>query len=93
MKRLGIIIDDRLRFKDHCDFVLKKIGKKIGFFNGTGNSMTACDRCVIRKATVAPHFEYCAILIINMDETQLDMPQRARNRTMRVILRCDKYQD
>jgi len=24
MKYLGIIIDDGLRFKDHCDFMLKK---------------------------------------------------------------------
>jgi len=28
IKYLDIIIDDRLRFKDHCDYMLKKIGKK-----------------------------------------------------------------
>lgn len=28
IKYLGIIIDDKLRFKDHCDYMLKKIGKK-----------------------------------------------------------------
>lgn len=31
IKYLGIIIDDRLGFKDHCDYMLKKIGKKTGF--------------------------------------------------------------
>jgi len=31
MKYLGIIIDDRLRFQDHCDYMLKKIGKKTSF--------------------------------------------------------------
>lgn len=25
MKNLGIIIDDRLRFKNHCNYMLKKI--------------------------------------------------------------------
>jgi len=28
MKYLAVIIDNRLRFKDHCDLMLKKIGKK-----------------------------------------------------------------
>jgi len=28
MKYLGIIIDDRLQFQDHCNYMLKKIGKK-----------------------------------------------------------------
>jgi len=30
MKYLDIIIDDRLRFKDHSDYIFKKIGKEIG---------------------------------------------------------------
>jgi len=47
MKYLSIIIDDRLRFKKHCDFILKKAGKKIGFSNRIGNSITAYNRCVI----------------------------------------------
>jgi len=42
MKYLGIIIDDRLRFTDHCDYVLKKIGKKINFLNRIGKSITMC---------------------------------------------------
>ena len=27
MKYLGIIVDDKLRFKDHCDYMLKIIRK------------------------------------------------------------------
>lgn len=27
-KYLGVIIDDRLRFEDHCNYMFKKIGKK-----------------------------------------------------------------
>jgi len=40
MKYLGIIIDDRLRFKDHYDYILKKIGKKISFLNRIDKSIT-----------------------------------------------------
>jgi len=85
MKYLGIIDCD------YYDFMLKKMSKKIGFLNRIGNSITAYNRCIIHKAIIAPHFEYCATLIINMDETQLGMLQRAQNRAMRVMLHCDKY--
>jgi len=90
MKYLGIIIDDRPRFKDRYDYMLKKIGKKISFFNRIGKSISTYATCLIYKSIIAPHFEYCATLIINMDETQLSMLQEAQNRAMRVILYCDK---
>jgi hypothetical protein len=32
IKYLGVIIDDKLQFKDHCDYMLRKIGKKTSFF-------------------------------------------------------------
>lgn len=28
MKYLGVLLDNRLTFKDHCDYILKKVGKK-----------------------------------------------------------------
>lgn len=36
IKYLGIIIDNKLRFEEHCDYMLKKIGKKISFLNRIG---------------------------------------------------------
>jgi len=56
VKYLGIIIDDGLRFKDYCDFMLKKIGKKISSLNSIDNSITAYNGCVIYKAIITPHF-------------------------------------
>jgi len=52
-------------------------------------SVSAYTRCVIYKSIIAPHFGYCAILIISMSETQLGMLQRTQNR--RAIFHCDKY--
>lgn len=90
MKYLGVIIDDRLRFSAHCDYMLKKIGKKISFLNRIGNYISAYTRCTIYKTIIAPHFEYCATLQIDMGDTQLSRLQKAQNRTMRVILQCDR---
>lgn len=91
IKYLGIIIDEKLRFKDHCDYMLKKIGKKTGFLNRIGNYISAYTRCIIYKSIIAPHFEYCATLLIDMGETQLNKLQVIQNRAMRVILQCNRY--
>ncbi|XP_025269746.1 uncharacterized protein LOC112639559 [Camponotus floridanus] len=40
---------------------------------------------------IAPHFEYCAMLLIGMGETQITQLQKVQNRAMRVILQCDRY--
>jgi len=88
IKYLGIIIDDRLRFKDRSEYMLK-IGKTINLLNRMGKFISTYTRCVVYESIMAPDFEYCAILIINM--RQLSMLQKAQNGAMRVILHCDKY--
>lgn len=91
MKYLRIIIDEKLRFTDHCEYMLKKIGKKTSFLNRMGHYVSAYTRCTIYKAIIAPHFEYCATLLLNMGETELNNLQIAQNRAMRVILQCNRY--
>jgi len=71
--------------------MLKKIGKKTSFLNRIGNYISAYTRCTIYKIIIAPHFEYCATLLISMGETQIIQLQKVQNRTMRVILQCDRY--
>lgn len=91
MKYLGVMIDDKIRFKDHCEYILKKIGKKTSFLNRIGQYISAYTRCVVYKAIIAPHFEYCATLLVGMGETELNKLQIAQNRAMRVILQCSRY--
>jgi len=66
IKYLGIIVDDTLKLGDHYDYMLKNTGKKTSSLNKIGNnSVSAYTRCFIYKSIIAPHFEYCVILIIN----------------------------
>jgi len=89
IKYLNIIIDDWLRFKDHCEYMLKKIGKKINFLKN--KSISTYTRCLMYKSIIALHFEYHATLIMNMSETQLSTVQKTQNRATRVTLHRDKY--
>lgn len=79
-----------MRFEDHCDYMLKKIGKKISFLNRIGNTISVYTRCLVYKSIIAPHFEYCATLLLCMGETQIKKLQIAQNRAMRVILQCER---
>lgn len=47
-------------------------------------------RCTVYKAIIAPHFEYCATMLIYIGETHLGRLQVAQNRAMRVILQCKR---
>ena len=90
IKYLGVMIDSKLSFANHCDYMIKKIGKKTSFLNRIGNYITPYVREIIYKSIIAPHFEYCATIIVGMGETQLDKLQVAQNRAMRVILQCKR---
>lgn len=90
-KHLGVMIDSKLRWDNHCDYMLKKIGKKISFLNRIGNDISVYTRCTVYKSIIAPHFEYCATILVGMGETQLNRLQVAQNRAMRVILQCSRY--
>lgn len=72
IKYLGIMIDSRLTFAEHCDYVLKKIGKKTSFLNRIGHYLTPYSRQVVYKSIIAPHFEYCATVFVSMGETQIN---------------------
>lgn len=64
--------------------------QKTSFLNRLGNSLSVYSRYTIYKAIIAPHFEYCATLLVGMGETQLHKLQVAQNRAMRVILQCKR---
>jgi len=72
--------------------MLKKIEKETSFLNRISNFVSAT-RCVVHESIVAPYFEYCATLIINMGETKLAMLRKAQIRAMRVTLYCHLYQN
>jgi len=58
MKYPSIIIDDKLQFRNHCDYILKKMDKKASFLNRIENLVSAYTRCIVYKSIIEPHFGY-----------------------------------
>lgn len=59
--------------------------------NRIGNYISAFIRCIVYKTIIAPHFQYCATLLIDMRKTLLSKLQKAQNRAMRIILQSDRH--
>lgn len=91
IKYLGVIIDSRLSFKRHVDFIVKKVAKKIGFLGRIRNKLSVWARIMVYKTIISPHFEYCATVLFLANAGDIDRLQKLQNRAMRIILQCNKY--
>lgn len=91
IKYLGVMIDKHLNFREHVNYLIKKINKKVNFLFRIGDSVSVLTRVTIYKSIISPHFDYCSTILLDVGETEMQMLQRAQNRAMRAIIRCNRY--
>lgn len=92
IKYLGFIIDKNLKFKNHIDYICKKIGKKISFFKRIRNQVSILTAVNIYNTMIKPHFEYgSTILFTCCTAHQIERLQKLQNRAMRIILKVNRY--
>lgn len=90
-KYLGVIIDNELNFKKHSKYIVKKIGKKVNYFNRISKNISLMSRVTLYKTIIAPHFEYCPTIVYYLNETEKNKLQILQNRAMRIILKVNRY--
>lgn len=91
IKYLGIIIDNELNFKNHVNYLCKKISKKVNFFYRIRNQVSVMSAIKIYNTMIKPYFEYCSTIIAFSTNETLDRLQKLQNRSMRIILKCNRY--
>lgn len=92
MKYLGFIIDENLNFKEHIEYICKKIGKKIGFFKRVRKKLSILTAVNVYNTMIKPHFEFgSTILYTCCTKTQIERLQKLQNKAMRSILKCNRY--
>ena len=91
IKYLGIIIDRKLKFEMHVDYISKKVAKKINFMNRISKQLTQWSRLLIYNTIIMPHFTYCSTIFYLINQTQIAKLQLLQNRAMRIILGCNRY--
>jgi len=91
MKYLGVILDAKLTFNKHAEYIQKKLGKKISFFGRIRQKISRKTALSIYNSIIAPHFNYCATILFLCNDREQNKLQILQNRAMRIILRRNRY--
>lgn len=84
-KYLGIILDNKLTFKNHCDFIVKKISKKLGYLQRISCHLSPWSKLLVYKTIVQPHFEFRSLLFYQVFMKDINRLQKLQNRAMRIL--------
>ena len=90
IKYFGVIIDDRLTFKDHCGYIAKKMSKKVDFLRRIRNRLDIKTALLLFNSSVVPHIDFCSSILFMLNERELHTLQLIQNRAMRIILKCSR---
>ena len=84
-KHFGIILNDRLSWTDHIDFVCKKASKKLGLLNKNKNAFSRNVLIKLYKSTILPVIEYGSVLY---DDMSLNLSSKVKNIHRRAAIIC-----
>ena len=84
-KSLGVIIDDKLNWKDNVHSIRRKISKGIGIIRFCKSFVSQDVLTMIYNGLILPHFDYCSLVWSNCSETLKLNQQKLQNRAARVI--------
>lgn len=90
IKHLGIMLDHELTFKQHGQYVIKKMAKKVGLFLRIHLSLPMEAKIMLYKAIIAPHIDYCSSLLFLLGQNEIMTLQKLQNKVMRGILKVNR---
>lgn len=91
IKYLGVVVDKKLTFKNHINYICSKISKKVYFLYKSRKKLSLSAAIKIYNTTIKPHFEYCSSILFMANKTDKSRLQKLQNRAMRVILKVSNY--
>ena len=59
IKYLGIIVDDRLTWKEHVDYISKKISRNLGAIKRSRQCITVDSAIALYRTLIEPYLRYC----------------------------------
>jgi len=86
VKFLGILVDENLSFKEHIDFVCKKVSVAIGFMFRAKPVLEKPQLTALYNALVLPHLSYCNLIWAINFPTHINRTFLLQKRAARVIL-------
>ena len=84
-KFLGVIIDNKLRWSDHINYIKNKISKSIGIINKTRNFLNKNTLRNLYYTFIYPYLIYCIEIWGNTNDIHLDPLIKIHKKSIRVI--------
>ena len=88
-KYLGLIVDNRLSFYEHIDYIKKKISKRIGAMYRSKNLLPLKFRKMFGNALMLPHFDYLDIIWSKTYKTKLTELDLIYKKVAKIALNVD----
>ena len=84
-KTLGVIIDDKLLWKDHINEISAKVSKGFGIMRRIKTFVTQSVMQSIYNSLILPYFDYCNMVWENTAKYNLQKIQKMQNRAARIL--------
>ena len=84
-KCLGVLLDEKLTFETHIDYICKKACAGIGALRRIMPFVPLCTLVTLYRSLIEPYFDYCSPLWDTCGKQLKDKLQKIQNRAGRVI--------
>lgn len=85
-KYLGVMIDNRLNFKEHADYINGKMAKKVNILCKLRKVLSKSGKQMLFKLILMPHVRYCSTILSMVNKTDIAVLQRTLNKGLRAVL-------
>ena len=85
VKYLGMIVDDKLTWSQHVDYISSKITRNIGILKCIRHFIPKESLLLLYHTLIEPYFKYCSIVWGQCSETLKDKLQTLQNKAVRAI--------
>ena len=88
VKYLGMIVDDKITWSQHVDYISSKITHNIGISKRIRHFIPKESLLLLYHTLIKPYFKYCSIVWVRCSETLGDKLKPSRIRLPELSLKC-----
>ena len=85
IKFLGVVLNDKLDWRDHKAYIKTKISKNIGVLNRCRKILNMKDILSMYNCFILPYLSYCIPLWGSIDVSENDIIKKAQNKVLRIM--------
>ena len=89
VKVLGLVLDSKLSFKDHVDYITTKCNRSVYALRKVRAYLTVQQSLLIYTSMIRPVLEYCSGMLGSLSKERSARLEVCQNRALRVVLRAN----